>query len=380
MAAISLLIKPVGGLCNMRCRYCFYRDEENNRQPQSYGVMDLQTLEAVFSKTLPYAAGRCVIAYQGGEPTLAGLDFFREAVKLEQKYLSPTCQPEHAIQTNGLTIDRDWAAFFAENHMLVGVSLDGPKALHDENRVDTAGKGTYARVMKAIQLLRSAGAEFNILSVVTNQTCRSAGSVYGFFARSGLEWQQYIPCLDPLDTAVGSTPWSLTAESYAVFLKTQFDCWYRDIIAGNFRYNRYFDNLVGVLCGRVPEACDMRGVCSPQLVVESDGSVYPCDFYCLDGFKLGNFRTDSLEMIENRRKELGFLEQSMKSDPDCLECPWRGLCRGGCRRHRTDSSSADAELGKNRFCTAYREFFEYAYPRLRELASRVQARARMGRG
>ena len=363
----------------MRCRYCFYRDEEEKRVQQEHGVMDLQTLETVFSKTLPHAAGRCVIAYQGGEPTLAGLDFFREAVKLEKRYLSPACQPEHAIQTNGLTIDREWAKFFAENHMLVGVSLDGTKALHDENRVDAAGRGTYARVMKAIQLLKSVGVEFNILTVVTNQTCRSAASVYGFFARAGLDWQQYIPCLDPLDTPCGNCEWSLTAKNYAAFLKTQFDCWYRDIIAGSFRYNRYFDNLVGVLCGRVPEACDMRGVCSPQLVVESDGSVYPCDFYCLDGFKLGNFRTDSLAEIECRRKELGFLEQSRTPDPDCISCPWRRLCRGGCRRHRTDSPSADAKLGKNRFCEAYREFFEYAYPRLYELAARVQAQSGMGR-
>ena len=370
MAAISLLIKPAGGLCNMRCRYCFYKDEQDKRQASPSAMMSLSTLEAVFQKTLPAATGRCVIAYQGGEPTLAGLDFFKKAVELEKKYASASCRLEHAIQTNGLTLDGDWADFFAKEKMLVGLSLDGPKALHDANRVDASGKGTHSRVMHAAALLQKKGVAFNILSVVTQQTARSGQSVYQFFAKNGLLWQQYIPCLSPLDEDPVAAPWALTAEAYAAFLKTQFDCWYRDLLAGQFRYHRYFDNLVGILVGQAPEACDMRGICSPQLVVEADGSVYPCDFYCLDAFRLGNFNTDSLEAIEAARKGLHFLESS--PSPECADCRWKALCRGGCRRHRTASGKPDAALECNRFCPAYREFFSYAYPRLCQLAAMVK--------
>lgn len=378
MAAISLLIKPVGGMCNMRCRYCFYRDEQEKRSGAECRRMELSTLEAVFKKTLPYAEGRCVIVYQGGEPTLAGLDFFRKAVELEKAYASPRCTPEHAIQTNGLNIDREWAEFFALENILVGVSLDGDKALHDLNRVDAAGKGTHRRVMQAVSLLQASGVQFNTLCVVTNQTCRAAERTYHFFAENGLRWQQYIPCLSPLDCAEPPA-WALTPARYGAFLRTQFDCWYRDLMAGTFCYNRYFDNLVGILVGNQPEACDMRGACSPQLVVEADGSVYPCDFYCLDGFRLGNFLTDDLEQIERQREKLRFLTDSAQPAPDCAACPWRLLCRGGCRRHRTASGAPDAPLERSRFCEAYRAFFEYAYPRLCQLAAMVR-RSRNGSG
>lgn len=372
MKSVSLLIKPAGALCNMRCRYCFYRDEEANRAAGPRELMTTETLEEVFRKTLPRAAGRCAVAYQGGEPTLAGLDWFRTAVELERKYASPACAVEHSIQTNGLCLDREWTDFFAREKMLVGISLDGPKELHDENRVDAAGKGTYARVMRAVNLLKSSGAEFNVLSVVTARTCRSAGSVYGFFERNALAWQQYVPCLPPLETEPFAAPWALKPKDYAAFLRTQFDCWYRDVSAGRFRYNRYFDNLVGILAGRQPEACDMRGVCSPQLVVEADGSVYPCDFYCLDGFRLGNFRTDTLDEIEARREALGFLAASTAREAECGKCEWRALCRGGCRRRRTNSARPDALPGKDLFCEAYREFFPYAYERLCRLAASVR--------
>ena len=372
MASISLLIKPVGGMCNMRCRYCFYRDEMEKRAYRQENILSLSTLETVFQKTLPYAVGKCIIAYQGGEPTLAGLDYFREAVELEKKYASRHCVINHSIQTNALNIDREWADFFVKEKMLVGVSLDGNKDLHDENRIDVNGKGTHSRVMRAISILKSSGAEFNILTVVTRQTCRSAVQTYRFFANNDLHWQQYIPCLSRLDCDEQASPWVPGSDQYAMFLKAQFDCWYRDIISGKFCYNRYFDNLVGILVGNQPEACDMRGVCSPQLVVESDGSVYPCDFYCLDEFKLGNFLDDDLELIEKRRADLLFLSESTKSAHDCKTCQWQFMCRGGCRRRRTNSGAPDAPLGKDKYCDAYKAFFEYAYPRLTEIADAVR--------
>lgn len=366
MGAMSIMIKPASGLCNMRCRYCFYLDELANREAPDLRVMDEETLEAVLGEILRHATGSCVIAFQGGEPTLAGLDFFRRAVELERKLNVNRCRIENVIQTNGTRLDAEWAEFFAKERFLVGVSLDGSKELHDLNRVDAAGKGTYGRVIGAVKLLQKYKVAFNILTVVTAQTCRHARQVYRFFEKNGLPYQQYIACLDPLDAERGRYPWSLTPALYGQFLKDLFDCWYADAAAGRPRYNRYFDNLLEILAGRRPEACGMLGFCSAQIVVEADGSVYPCDFYVLDRWKLGNFRTDTLETIEEKRRKLGFIEQSAKHHPDCLACKWQMLCRGGCRRDR--ANTADGPLGKNYFCQAYMDFFDYAYPRLQALA------------
>lgn len=366
MGALSVMIKPASGLCNMRCRYCFYMDELENRETGCLGIMREETLEAVLREILRNATGRCVVAFQGGEPTLVGLDFFRKAVELERKLNVNRCAIENVIQTNGMLINEEWAAFFAKEHFLVGVSLDGTKELHNRNRVDAAGEGTFGRVMGAVKLLQKHRVEFNILTVVTAQTCRHARQVYQFFEKNGLPYQQYIACLNPLESQRGSYPWSLTPEAYGQFLKDLFDCWYQDAMAGKPKYNRYFDNLLGILMGHRPEACGMLGFCSAQIIVEADGSVYPCDFYVLDRWKLGNFRTDTLEMIEKKRRELQFIEQSTKHHPDCLQCRWQMLCRGGCRRDRCNS--ADGELGKNYFCQSYMAFFEYAYPRLQAMA------------
>ena len=367
MPGISMImITPASSLCNMRCRYCFYADETVNRQTPSYGVMTEETLEAVLEKVLSGAASRCTIAFQGGEPTMAGLPFFRKVVELEKKLNRRHVTVENAIQTNGYAMTEEWAAFFAENYFLVGISLDGDKALHDENRLDAQGKGTYRPVMHAIQLLQNHKVDFNILTVVTASTARNIRRIYGFYGRNGFTWQQYIPCLDPLGEERGGHPWSLTPERFGQYLKDLFDCWYQDAQRGQRKYNRYFDNLLLLLQGRWPEACGMSGACGRQLVVEADGGVYPCDFYALDRWKLGNLVTDSLADIEARRDQLGFVEMSQPIHEDCRKCRWLSLCRGGCRRDR--SNTIDGPLGKNYYCSAYQEFFEYAYPRLRQMA------------
>ena len=361
MAPITVMLKPASGLCNMRCRYCFYADETAKRETASFGLMSRKTLEGIIKNVLAYATGACNIAFQGGEPTLAGLDFFKDAVRLVDRYNVHRCRVSYALQTNGLLIDEDWCAFLAENGFLVGVSLDGPLELHDQNRPDAAGKGTYNRVMHTIQLLQSRHVEVNILTVVSAANARSFQKVYRFYDRCGFAYQQYIPCLDPLEEARGQHPWSLTPGWYEQYLKTAFDCWYRDAIAGKKKYHRYFDNLLLMLDGQPPEACGMRGVCGRQYVVEADGSVYPCDFYMLDACRLGNLATDTVKDIDKRRQALGFIQASAVPDKACLTCRWVSLCRGGCRR---DRDYFEQGLGKNYYCTAYKAFFEHAYPRL----------------
>ncbi len=369
MGPMSIMIKPASGLCNFRCRYCFYLDELNNRDSGCLGMMSEDTLDAVLTEILKNATDHCTIAFQGGEPTLAGLDFFKKVVELEKKRNVNRCTIQNSIQTNGSLLDEAWAQFLADAHFLVGISLDGHKELHDLNRQDAKGRGTYSNVLNTVKLLQRYGVEFNILTVVTAQTCRHARQLYRFFAKNELDFQQFIPCLDPLGEERGKHPWSLTPPLYGQFLKDTFDCWYADTIKGTWRYNRYFYNLLLIMKGRHPEACGMGGLCSAQLVVEADGSVYPCDFYVLDHWKLGNFRTDSLADIEAKRRELQFIEMSAKHHPDCLRCQWQMLCRGGCRRDRCNDVCD--EPGKNYFCESYRQFFAYAYPRLLELARKI---------
>ena len=368
MGPIQVMLKPASGMCNMRCRYCFYADEAEKRVTASYGMMSLETLEAVLGQVLSAAEGFCSILFQGGEPTLAGLPFFEEAITMTRRLNRNGCRVSFSLQTNGLLIDGDWCRFLTENHFLVGISLDGTKDIHDANRTDAAGNGTYSRVMHALQLLKHHGVDTNILTVVTAHTARNYQKIYGFFARNGFTYQQYIPCLDPLGEERGQHPWSLSPADIERYLKTAFDCWYRDAMAGHKKYHGYFDNLLLMLNGQLPGTCGMLGRCARQYVVEADGGVYPCDFYALDRYRLGNLRTDTIARIDRRREELGFIQDSAAEAEECRVCRWRSLCRGGCRR---DRDYFERGLQKNYYCAAYQGFLTYAYPRLTEVYRRL---------
>lgn len=371
---ISLLIKPSGSMCNMSCKYCFYRDEAKYQEHKEASLMTVETLENVFKNTLPYATGRCIVTFQGGEPTLSGLDFFKKAAELEKKYAPPSgVRIENTIQTNGLLIDDKWAKFFYENRFLVGLSLDGTKEIHDQYRVLKDGSGTFDRVMEASEILKRHNVDFNVLSVLTKTSCKKAAAIYDFFDKKSFLWQQYIPCLNEIGDLKSLYEWSLESGDLAGFLKNQFDLWYRDFFGGHTHFNRYFDNLCAIIIGLSPESCDMVGVCSRQLVAEADGSVYPCDFYAVDSMKLGNFNENTLSEIEEKRRALGFIEGSKKRDEECAKCKWFFLCRGGCLRHRAKSANPVGCKDRNRFCDDFKEFFEYAYPRLVEVSKAVLA-------
>ena len=366
MPALSLLIKPASGNCNMRCRYCFYADELDNREIRSYGKMSVDTMHTIVDKAMEYGDYECTIAFQGGEPTLAGLDFYRDLVAYVTAHENPKKLKIHyALQTNGYLINEEWAAFLGENHFLVGVSLDGLKEIHDRYRLDAAGKGTYQRVISAIRLLENHQVEYNILTVVTAATARNGQKIYNYFKKNHFGYQQYIECLDPIGEEPGQHEYSLTPEKYGEFLKSMFDAWYLDMRSGTYVYNRYFENLMMIMAGQQPESCNMRGVCGKQWVFEADGSVYPCDFYALDQWCLGNINKNSFEEMDQKRDELGFIQWSMRQQEDCQKCRWFGLCRNGCRRNREPVTAENTN--RNYFCKSYQMFFEYAYPRLEEI-------------
>ena len=366
MPALSLLIKPASGNCNMRCRYCFYADELDNREIRSYGKMSVDTMHTIVDKAMEYGDYECTIAFQGGEPTLAGLDFYRDLVAYVTAHENPKKLKIHyALQTNGYLINEEWAAFLGENHFLVGVSLDGLKEIHDRYRLDAAGKGTYQRVISAIRLLEKHQVEYNILTVVTAATARNGQKIYNYFKKNHFGYQQYIECLDPIGEEPGQHEYSLTPEKYGEFLKSMFDAWYLDMRSGTYVYNRYFENLMMIMAGQQPESCNMRGVCGKQWVFEADGSVYPCDFYALDQWRLGNIQENSFEEMDEKRDGLGFIQWSIRQQEDCQKCRWFGLCRNGCRRNREPVTAE--HTNRNYFCKSYQMFFEYAYPRLEEI-------------
>lgn len=365
MPQIQVMIKPASGLCNMRCSYCFYADEMANRKQASYGIMSEETLENVIRRTLEAADGHCAIAFQGGEPTLAGLTFYRKCLELEQKYNTKHIKIDHAIQTNGYALDEEWCSFFARNHFLVGLSVDGIKATHDACRKDAEGQDTYFRVLDAAKMLDAAGADFNILTVVNGRTAPKIRRIYEQYRKLGFRWQQYIACLDPASEQQGKQDYSLTPKAYGQFLIDLFDLWEIDLRQGKQPYIRQFENYIGILTGQTPESCEQRGVCSVQNVVEADGSVYPCDFYVLDEYKLGNLNEEGFDVIAKRRRESGFLENSHDHTEECRKCPYFGVCRGGCHRHRQQPGS---EPGENCFCEGYRMFFEACLPRMQEIA------------
>lgn len=371
MPPLSILIKPASGNCNMRCRYCFYADEQEHREVFSHGIMSKDTMHRIIDRVLEYGDRNCTLAFQGGEPTLVGLGFYEDMAEYVASRENPRrIRFQYAIQTNGYNIDEKWARFWAEHHYLVGVSLDGPKELHDRYRKDAAGSGTFNRIMGALRILEKYHVEYNILTVVTAATARSGQRVYNFFKKNHIHYQQYIECLDPLEEIPGGQEYSLTPEKYEEFLKSMFDAWYLDARSGKPTYNRYFQNLMLILNGQPPESCNMRGVCGRQWVIEADGSVYPCDFYALDEWCLGNIREDDFEKMDQRREELGFVRWSERVHEDCKECQWFGLCRGGCRRNREPVTQDST--GKNYFCSAYKGFFAYAYPRLAEVYQMVR--------
>ena len=203
MRHVQMLLKPASGLCGLRCRYCFYHDETAKREQASYGIMEEAVLEAVIQRALASATQSCTFSFQGGEPTLAGLDFFRRAVELARLHNKNRAQVCFSLQPNGMDLTPAWADFLAENHFLVGLSLDGVKETHDANRVTPQGGGTFQRVLRAVQLLESHGAAFNILTVVNRQTAPQVERIYRFYQRSRLGYLQFIPCLDPLGEAPG---------------------------------------------------------------------------------------------------------------------------------------------------------------------------------
>lgn len=355
MKALSLLIKPVGDRCNLACKYCFYSS------PGNTGVMSEDTLELIVQKAFDEAEEFCSFAFQGGEPTLAGLPFYEKFIELLNKYNTRHIKVAFALQTNGTLIDEAWADFLRKNHFLVGLSLDGTPEVHNAHRLYKSGENTHVDVLRAARLLESKRVDFNILCVITKAAARHPAQIYRYLRRCGFDYLQFIPCLDPADKPHGSEKYSLTEKDYAGFLKQLFDLWYEDLLKGKGSSIRYFDNLVQLAAGYPPESCGISGVCCCQNVIEADGSIYPCDFYVKRELCLGNIADISFSDASECETSRNFIDTSRPVPDECKTCRCYPLCRNGCKRERD-------ERGKNYHCEALKEFFDYCGGRIISLA------------
>lgn len=330
------MIKPVSSACNMRCKYCFYADEASRRSVPSFGRMTEETSDAVLAHLFAdlEPGDHLTVAFQGGEPTLAGLDYFRHFVDETGKYAGKGVEVDYALQTNGLLLDDAWCAFLREKRFLVGLSLDGPAEFHNGNRLDADLRGTFRRVAEAKERMDRHGVEYNLLTVLTNQLARHPKQIWKFLLDQGVNFVQFIPCLGPLEGEGGG--YALTPERYASFYTALYALWEQEYRGGHYVSVKLFDDLINLLAFGRCNACGLLGRCQAQLIVEADGGVYPCDFYVLDEWRVGSLKEQSLRAVYESPGMERFLRREAEQPPGCGGCPYRAMCNGGCKRMRAE--------------------------------------------
>lgn len=302
-----------------------------------------------------------IFPFRGGEPTLAGVPFFQHFLESVARQNVRKISVSYSIQTNGLHLSEELLDLFSQSNFLVGLSLDGTKATHDANRMDAGGQGTWNKVTINLQKLQEQKIPVNLLCVVTRACARSPQKVYHNLKKLNCRHFQFIACLDPMVESRGCTDYSLLPEDYGKFLCSLFDCWYLDWKQGNYVSIRLFDDYVHLAIGLPAGTCATSGSCGHYFVVEGDGSVYPCDFYAVDRWKLG---TETLNQMGTCKKAHDFLAQGLRRPESCNHCSWEPLCGGGCKRDWIITG----DKTENYYCPAFREFFTYAETRLQEIA------------
>ena len=357
--AFGTLVKPVGSACNLRCDYCYYLEKASlygNREP----IMDDDLLDRYIRQYIEAVNAPVVtFCWHGGEPLLAGLEFYRKAMKLQEQYRGDK-QIENTLQTNGILISADWCHFFHDHHFLVGLSLDGPEDLHDSYRHDRGGNPTWRRVIHAAQLMASSHVDFNILCTI-NARSRGRGAEVYRFLRQFTPFLQFLPVMEYVNTeghivspgteASCPTPYSTTSSDFGQFLCDVYDEWVRTDV-GRI-YIQLFDVTLAQWCGQPATLCAQAETCGDGLAVEHNGDVYLCDHYVYPSCRLGNIRETTLTELYQRPERFCFGAAKFSTLPRlCHRCRWLFLCHGGCMKHRF------AE-GLNSLCKGYKQFFAH---------------------
>lgn len=365
----SVLIKPAGPDCNLACRYCFYLDKQRLFADSPTHRMSAEVLAATVQQVMTQGGSTVVFGWQGGEPTLMGLDFFKQAVELQLRHGRPGQTIGNGLQTNGLLIDGAWLPFLRERQVLVGLSLDGPQHVHDRYRVTRNGRGTWSRVVEASQRMLDAGVEVNALVVINDYSAGFAREIYEFLKQRGLTYMQFIPCMDEDPSQSGRpAPYAVRPEQLGRFWCELFDCWYGDFRGGEQTTSvRWFESVFATYAGVRPVECTVRAECGDYVVVEHNGDVFACDFFVEPGWQLGNVLRDDLADLLNSPRQADFGRRKAALPQDCQVCPWLSHCRGGCPKERWGDP---VRANRSAYCEAYRAFFAHADERFRELARR----------
>ncbi len=356
----AVMAKPVGSRCNMRCRYCYYLDKGKYSSHVRQTRMSFDLLERLIRQTVEASPGPVVsFTWHGGEPTLAGLDFYKKAVELERRALPAGWTALNNLQTNGLLINDVWCAFLRENSFDVGLSVDGSEAVHDANRRDMGGKPTFTRVREAARRLIRHGIEPDILCTVNAESEKKPLEVYRALRELGSGWIQFIPIVSRRPDG-SMAPESVSPEGYGDFLIACFDEWTaRDL--GRLDV-QLFAEISRVWVGGEASVCTMRPECGRVMVAEEDGAVYACDHFVDPEHRLGNLMGGKLEAMANSQVQLRFGEAKRASlTARCRGCPWLSVCNGGCPKDRF-ALSPDGEPGQHYLCPGMEKFFAHAKP------------------
>jgi len=365
-----VMAKPVGPLCNLRCEYCYYLETEQYYQaPHSFRMSEAVLEEYIKQYIRSNPGPNIQFTWHGGEPTLAGLDFFRLAVELQRKYLPEGWNCWNNLQTNGVLLDDEWCAFLAENKFDVGLSIDGTQWLHDEYRKDHRGNGTYDRALEAVRRLKAHGIRPDLLCTVTSSIAKEPLAVYSALKNLDTGWIQFIPIVRRSKDGL-VTPDSVSGEDYGRFLCTIFDKWILNDF-GRVGVQIFAETLL-ILMGGSASVCWMAPTCGRVLIVEHDGSVYSCDHFVTPEHRIGDVSSDDLGALVDLPAQYRFGQDKRDRLPaQCRSCTCLRFCNGACPKDRFITTGDDEE-GLNFLCEGYRMFFTHAEPVLTEVASLVK--------
>ena len=361
---LDVLVKPASYECNMACDYCYYRGVQSLYPGAERPRMRLEVFDALCEQYRALEPSEIRIAWQGGEPTLMGLDFFGSAVEVETSHARAGDCWGNSLQTNGVVLDDDWCAFLARNRFLIGLSVDGPAELNRVRRFPN-GRPAFDTAMRAAGLLQKYGCEFNVLVVVSAANVEHPERIFRFLVEGGFHFSQVIPCTEPAG-GKAVTEHSISADQYGRFMIRLFDAWV-DHDDPAF-YVRDIDNWLHLYCGFTSECCEYRRDCSNLLTIEWNGDVYPCDFWVRARYRLGNVLDQTLEQMLRTRTWRQFVAAAEHCPAFCRDCEWLWACNAGCYRHR-------AKLGigadqKPYLCDAKKQIFSHVFGRLDQLKAR----------
>ena len=382
-----IMTKPIGPICNLDCKYCFYLEKEKLYPGTKKWEMSGEVLERYVREYIAAQPGDEVhFAWQGGEPTLLGLEFFRRVVELQRKFAGGKTIA-NALQTNGVLLDEEWGEFLAEHGFLVGVSIDGPRELHDCYRIDKGQAPTFDRVIRGIAKLKQHGVDFNTLTVVHRRNSEYPVEVYRFLKEIGSGFIQFIPIVERKAADSGGnelvlikpsfadtakvTEWSVEPDAYGRFLSRIFDEWVKKDVGRVFV--QLFDVALESWMGMEASLCVFRRTCGSALAMEHTGDLYSCDHYVYPENKLGNIMEAALGILVDSPEQKAFGRAKLESLPKmCRNCEVRFACNGECPKHRF-SITPDGEPGLNYLCAGYKHFFKHIGPYMEFMAGELRA-------